>query len=113
MKCEICHQGPPNGPAVFRVNPKGVPGIWRCEAHLTTDQKNKLDGDVLKIVGIIEADNKEKEPQPTGWVDALTGRTIFLDDKQRNGKCPDCGSYSVISDQPSISRCLKCGWNDD
>lgn len=52
-------------------------------------------------------------PTPTGYVDHLTGKPIMLDDPDTNSQCPDCGSFSVISDQPSISRCLKCGWNDD
>lgn len=49
----------------------------------------------------------------TGHVDLLTGRAILHDDKEHNGKCPACGTYNVISDQPSIDRCMKCGWNND
>lgn len=56
---------------------------------------------------------EEPKPTPSGWVNVLTGKPVLLDDKSKNDKCPECGSYSVISDQPSSSRCLKCGWHDD
>lgn len=47
------------------------------------------------------SDKAEKtKPTPTGYANAL-------------GKCPCCGSHSVISDVPSTARCLKCGWRDD
>lgn len=50
MKCEVCNQGPMHGVSVFRTNPKGEKGIWRCEPHLET----KPDPEVLEIVSIIE-----------------------------------------------------------
>ena len=34
MKCEICRLGPADGLSVYRVNPKGQEGIWRCKPHL-------------------------------------------------------------------------------
>lgn len=33
IACEICHLGPEDGVNVFRANPKGEVGIWRCKAH--------------------------------------------------------------------------------
>lgn len=63
MKCEICHKGPPNDPVtLFRVNEKGVKGIWRCTEHLTRSQSTAVDPEVRKIVGIIEDDNRRKQP---------------------------------------------------
>jgi hypothetical protein len=54
-------------------------------------------------------------PKPTssGFVDALTGKPVMLDDPANGSPCPKCGSHSVVSDQPSIERCLKCGWDND
>jgi hypothetical protein len=55
MKCEICHEGPPNGPAIHRVNEIGeMPARWRCEKHLTVEQKEALDPEVRELVSIIE-----------------------------------------------------------
>lgn len=54
MKCEICNQGPPDGPTVHRVNPLGEVGIWRCEKHLTPEQAARLDPETIRIVKIIE-----------------------------------------------------------
>lgn len=34
MTCEICGQGPRNGVTIHRINRKGIPGVWRCDAHL-------------------------------------------------------------------------------
>jgi hypothetical protein len=34
ISCEICGRGPANGTTVYRANEKGVPGIWRCAAHV-------------------------------------------------------------------------------
>lgn len=53
MKCEICDQGPPNGPTVFRVNQPGeMPARWRCRAHLGEHEK-LLDPQLVDLVGII------------------------------------------------------------
>lgn len=49
---------------------------------------------------------------PTGYVDVLTGKAIYQTDPA-HGLCPRCKTHSVISDQPSSERCLKCGWNDE
>ena len=52
MKCEWCGLGPHDGITVFRVNEKGVPGIWRCEKDLD----RKPPDDVAEIVAILESD---------------------------------------------------------
>lgn len=37
IECEICKRRPDgDGITVYRINEKGVPGIWRCEDHLRT-----------------------------------------------------------------------------
>jgi len=55
---------------------------------------------------------KPKEEDWTGYIDALTGKRIYRNDPD-HGVCPSCKTNNVISDQPSIERCLKCGWNND
>lgn len=60
MKCEICLKGPPIDDVVlFRVNEKGVKGIWRCSRHLTAEQANALDPEVVRITHIIQSNGKE------------------------------------------------------
>jgi len=53
MKCEWCGLGPQDGVTVFRINEKGVAGIWRCEKDLD----RKPDEDVAEIVAILESGN--------------------------------------------------------
>ncbi len=51
MKCTICGKGPMHGVTVYRMNEKGVAGIWACWDH-----KGKLiDPDLLEITRDIEA----------------------------------------------------------
>lgn len=51
MKCEWCGKGLQDGVSLFRVNEKGVPGIWRCEADLD----RRPDEQVAQIVAAIES----------------------------------------------------------
>lgn len=56
MKCEVCNQGPPNGPTVYRVNEPGeMPGIWRCRNHVTEEQLSLFDKELKEIVGLLES----------------------------------------------------------
>lgn len=57
MKCEGCGKSPP-AVSVFRVNPKGEEGIWRCAACLTPDQRANIDPEVFSLVQIIEGDKR-------------------------------------------------------
>jgi hypothetical protein len=57
MKCEICGQGPMHGVSVFRANPKGQKGIWRCDAHLGD---TKPDPEVRELVAILESGGKKQ-----------------------------------------------------
>jgi hypothetical protein len=55
MKCEICKQGPPNGPPIYRINQPGeTPARWRCVAHLTPEQDAAIDPVVRDITETIE-----------------------------------------------------------
>jgi hypothetical protein len=51
--CEVCGKGGPLY-TVFRVNPVGQQGVWRCSEHLTTEQQQAIDPEVKDIVGIID-----------------------------------------------------------
>ncbi len=33
LRCEVCGKGLVDGVALWRANPKGKPGIWRCGEH--------------------------------------------------------------------------------
>jgi hypothetical protein len=48
MVCEVCGRGPADGVDVYRVNERGVPGVWRCFEH--------HDGPIaLETVSVVEA----------------------------------------------------------
>lgn len=59
-RCEICHKGPPDGVSLFRVNEKGVEGIWRCRSHLTSEQADKQDPETIRLVNIIDPPNSNE-----------------------------------------------------
>lgn len=50
MKCEICGYGPTHGTSVYRINPKGEIGRWRCMAH----KPDNGDTEILRIVADLE-----------------------------------------------------------
>lgn len=49
MQCIICGQGPRNGISVYRQNPKGGMGIWKCFIH-----SKPQEPDLVEIVKILE-----------------------------------------------------------
>ena len=42
FRCEICARGPAQNITVFRVNPKGEKGIFRCSQHLQSPPEKEL-----------------------------------------------------------------------
>lgn len=54
MICCICGKGPANGVSVFRINEKGVPGIWACEQHIRQTDGAPIDPDMRRLTNIIE-----------------------------------------------------------
>lgn len=68
--CDVCQGSPREGIAVYRINEKGVPGIWRCKTHLDTP----VDPVVFKIGTIIEDGNNlgDQPPNPTQPDDTLS-----------------------------------------
>lgn len=64
MKCEICGKGPAvESVTVYRVNPKGQRGVWRCWQHLSDPQKSDVDPEVKQITAIIEEDNAKHDAE--------------------------------------------------
>jgi len=63
MNCEICGKSPRDGVTVFRVNPVGVPGIWRCRACLTSEQADALDLECIRLANIIDPPAPETFPK--------------------------------------------------
>lgn len=60
MKCEICNLGPSDGVTVFRQNPKGEKGIWRCGDHTTTAPPRE----VVEIAAAFDADEQRRVNRP-------------------------------------------------
>lgn len=54
MTCEICKRGIADGIALFRQNPKGEKGIWRCREH----NQAAIDPEVNDIVTVVEDNNR-------------------------------------------------------
>ena len=56
-ECCICKKTPADGTTVFRVNPKGRPGIWACAKHRPqTDAP--IDAELDEVVRILELANR-------------------------------------------------------
>jgi hypothetical protein len=50
--CLFCRKGPAQGVSVHRINAKGQPGVWACQAHIgQTDATRDLEGE--RIADII------------------------------------------------------------
>jgi hypothetical protein len=65
MKCEICGKTspmPPDGDGIslFRVNETGEPAVWRCEQHLTKEQRAKIPSTVIELAKIIEGSARDE-----------------------------------------------------
>jgi hypothetical protein len=76
MKCEVCRADPAtdSGIALFRQNPKGVTGIWRCQRH----NEAPVAQEVGEITAMILDANRESRYRECGH---LKGSTRW---------CPDC-----------------------
>ena len=56
-ECCICHKGPlpaQGGISIYRINAKGVPGIYACDKHLAQTDAPPLDPELKKIVDAID-----------------------------------------------------------
>lgn len=59
MKCEICGNTPDNGATLFRQNPKGVTGIWRCECCLQEAPNREVAQIVAEIQHVMCTKSQE------------------------------------------------------
>lgn len=53
MKCEVCGRGPVmDCVSIFRVNPTGEVGIWRCWQCMTEEQRKQHQdtADIMKTI---------------------------------------------------------------
>lgn len=51
IQCVVCKK---SGIALFRINAKGVPGLWACRKHLKQTDAPAIDPVVDLIVGAVE-----------------------------------------------------------
>lgn len=56
MKCEICGLGPEEGVTVFRQNPLGEVGVWRCRE----DNEVAVDPGVRDLVEVIKSEPPQR-----------------------------------------------------
>jgi hypothetical protein len=55
VTCEVCGRGMADGVSLFRQNPKGQKGVWRCREC----NARPIDPEVNDIVSAIEDDNAQ------------------------------------------------------
>lgn len=60
--CEICSASVAKGASLYRVNPKGQPGIWRCIEHM-----DKLPDPELRQIVEAVSERPENTIAPPGW----------------------------------------------
>ena len=51
MKCEICDLGPEQGVTLYRQNPMGEKGVWRCSEH----NQAEVEAEVQRLVDVLES----------------------------------------------------------
>lgn len=61
-QCEVCGWKVSEGADLYRVNPKGVAGVWRCHAHMEEDPPADLKR-VVDFLSLFPAD----VVAPKGW----------------------------------------------
>ena len=53
MKCVICKKGISEGLTLYRINAKGVAGLWACTKHVAHTDAPPLDPDLVHLVETI------------------------------------------------------------
>lgn len=54
MKCVICKKGRAEHVSLFRINARGVPGLWACAKHIKQTDAPPVDPEVAELVKILE-----------------------------------------------------------
>ena len=66
MKCEVCgKRAPEDNATLFRVNPIGEIGIWRCWKCMTLEQQCAIDPETKHIVTVISAGSVPANATPS------------------------------------------------
>jgi hypothetical protein len=55
MKCCICQKGLDDVGVLYRINAKGVPGIYACRQHMSQTDAAAPDAEVAEIASILGA----------------------------------------------------------
>lgn len=58
MHCVICRRGMRDGVDLFRINEKGVPGLWACQKHMNQTDAPPVSPEVASIVEAINPKGK-------------------------------------------------------
>lgn len=85
MKCEVCSksvQTHPQGCTLWRINPLGETGVWRCWEHLSPEQRAAIDPSVLTITNAIEIPTFDEDQLET-----FEGKPHFLHSDTCGGWC--------------------------
>jgi hypothetical protein len=53
IQCVICKKGHPHV-SLFRINAKGVPGLWACAKHVKQTDAPPVAPEVAEIVAILD-----------------------------------------------------------
>lgn len=51
--CVVCKLGPEQGVSLFRINEKGVPGLYACRKHVHQTDAH-LDAETVRLVDILD-----------------------------------------------------------
>jgi len=54
MKCCLCSRSAPTN-TLYRVNEKGVPGIWACEIHIDSFPDKAPSEEINQIVAALSS----------------------------------------------------------
>jgi hypothetical protein len=52
--CLVCNRGPWDGTSLYRVNRKGTPAVWACNAHIANADCGPPDAELRQIVEALE-----------------------------------------------------------
>ena len=95
VKCQVCKRGPHEGVTLFRLNPKGVEGVWACREHMPSGDTEL----VLKNANVVI---QATEPQQCD----LCGTIAELRPYGPNGEniCHPCGMKNETAMKMQFKR---------
>ena len=61
MKCSVCGKAPPKDEVtLWRVNEKGVPGVWHCGECLSLKERRARDPELVDLTDLISGKSRTK-----------------------------------------------------